>query len=291
MTNEEAAALCNLPLENAQPVRVIEDGPVRTVVEALFTCGGSAVVQRYKAPKAGDGFEVEVRVFWNEKDKLLKWRLPLAFEAAQYTGQTAYGRADLPINTYEAVAQQWVAAAGNGTALACINDGVYGSDLRDNAIRISLLRSAGYSTMEIPDRQVPAQDRFSPRMDQGERVYRFWLTGGAAQCLDTIDRQAQAWNERPLTISFSPPGTQPAPARALVVSDPAVVVSTFKRAEEGDSYIVRLFEPTGTPRSLELSCPALDATARVDIGAWEIKTLRLDPATARFAACAMLEGL
>ena len=57
-------------------VRIIEDGSVRTVVEAVFSYGFSFICQRYKLPKKGTEIEVEVRVLWNEKSKMLKLSIP-----------------------------------------------------------------------------------------------------------------------------------------------------------------------------------------------------------------------
>ena len=80
-------------------VRVIEDGQVRTVIEAVFTYNQSSLCLTYKLPKQGTELEVQVRVYWNEKDKMLKLSLPTALSTGsspwQFIGQTAYGISDL----------------------------------------------------------------------------------------------------------------------------------------------------------------------------------------------------
>jgi len=57
-------------------VRVIEDGAVRAVIEAVFEYGRSAICQRYMLPKHGTEIEVHTRVHWNEKDRMLKLSIP-----------------------------------------------------------------------------------------------------------------------------------------------------------------------------------------------------------------------
>lgn len=48
-------------------VRIIEDGEVRTVVEAVFGYGRSRARLRYSFPKHGTAVELEAKVEWLEK--------------------------------------------------------------------------------------------------------------------------------------------------------------------------------------------------------------------------------
>ena len=91
-------------------VRVIEDGAVRTVIEAVLEYHESRLCLHYKLPKQGTELEIQARVHWNEKSQMLKLVLPTTFTGAACRGQTAYGVADLPANGDEAVAQKWLAA-------------------------------------------------------------------------------------------------------------------------------------------------------------------------------------
>ena len=156
-------------------VRVIEDGEVRTIVEAVFEYKDSFVCQTYKLPKKGTEIEVQVRVHWNEKDKMLKLSIPTVFDDSKYIGQVAYGKDNLPLKHMEAVAQKWVGVYSekDSIMLSCINDGVYGSSCDQGEIRMSLMRSPAYSAHPINDRDVLPQDRYIPRIDQGERLFTF----------------------------------------------------------------------------------------------------------------------
>ena len=53
--------------------------------------------------------EVETRVHWNEKNRMLKLAVPTPMTDAKYVGQVAYGINDLPMGGRAAVAQKWVA--------------------------------------------------------------------------------------------------------------------------------------------------------------------------------------
>jgi alpha-mannosidase len=273
-------------------VRVIEDGGVRAVVEAVFRYGDSFAILHYKLPKIGTEMEVAVRVHWNEKSKFLKLSVPTRFEDARYGGQVAYGVQWFPTTGREVVAQKWVAAVSERAdkALTCINAGSYGSDFADGELRLSLLRAPAYSAHPIGDRPLVRQDRYSPRIDQGERLFRFWFNAGPrAQRLAQVDREALVRNEQPFALSFYPSGAGVAPNPGVVLSDDVVELTAFKKAEASEDYIVRLFEPTGEQRVTTISFPALDVRQTVTLGAFEIKTLRLNPESRTLTEVDLLE--
>jgi len=273
-------------------VRVIEDGQVRTVVEAVFSCGDSAICQQYLLPKIGTQLEVRTRVHWNEKCRMLKLSIPVPGEDNRYIGQVAYGVQELPSNGDEAVAQKWSAVVSDklDSALTCINDGIYGSDFSEEGLRLTLLRSAAYCAHPIGDRRTLPQDRYMPRIDQGERFYRFWLDGGkVADRLAKIDREALAQNEKPYALSFFPSGLGQAPKQLACLSDDVVQMTAAKLAEDGTDLIIRLFEPTGAARKIILSLPFCGLEQPIEMGPFEIKTLRFNAANRTITETDLLE--
>ena len=212
---------------------------------------------------------------------------------AAYVGQVAYGVGELPTNGDEAVAQKWVAVVDRASdrALTCINDGSYGSDFSAGELRLTLLHSPAYAALPIFDRPLVPQDRFTPRIDQGERLFHFWLNAGpAGDRLQAVDREAIVKNEKPFALSFFPHGGEARPKPGLLVDDRVVQVTAFKQAEDGRGYIIRLFEPTGQARATTLSLPGLDFSVPVSLNGFEIKTLRLDPAARTVTETDLLES-
>lgn len=280
MSRNEGTRFSGVTEKKLDSVRVIEDGDVRTVVEALFQYGDSFAIVHYKLPKHGTEVEVALRVHWCEKSKFLKLSVPTAFEDAAYCGQVAYGVQWFPTTGRELAAQKWVAAVSGRAdkALTCINAGSYGSDFADGELRLSLLRGPAYSALPINERALVRQDRYSPRIDQGERLFRFWFNVGPRQeRLEHVDREALIQNERPFALSFYPSGDGTAPKPGITLSDDIVQLAAFKKAEDADGYIIRLFEPTGERRTTTLAIPALDVEQEIELDPFEIKTLRLDP--------------
>lgn len=280
LSREKGAVFSGLKGKKSLPsVRVIEDGSVRTVVEAVFGYGDSFACRRYKIPKRGTEIEIETRVFWNEKNRMLKLALPTPLEAAEYRGQTVFGHDVLPADGSEAVAQKWVAAVSRTSraAVTVINEGMYGSDFKDGEIRLSLLRSPAYSALAIGDRALVPQDRFSPRIDQGEFVFRVWVNGGSSRTrMAAIDCEALAHNETPMALSFFPSGEGKIPRPFVTLSDPAVHISALKKAEDGEAFLLRLAEPTGRKRMTVVTLPAFGMRKRVTLARFEVRTYKVN---------------
>jgi alpha-mannosidase len=272
----EAARFSGLGRALLPAVRVVEDGAVRTVVEALLGYRDSRICQRYFLYKHGAEIEVETRVYWNEKDRMLKLALPTPFTRGKALGQTAYGVEELRGEGRESVAQRWAALVSpdGEQALTVINTGTYGLDALYGELRLSLLRSPAYSCHPIHDRPYLPEHSFTPRMDQGERLYRFWIQGGPAQGrLAAVDREATARGENPPALSFFPPGGGKMPAALLLLEDEAIQLSALKLAEDGDGLIARLYNPTAEPR-VTATGGALGGP-RVELGPYQVRTFRL----------------
>lgn len=294
MDRQSGAIFSGVKKTSIPSVRVIEDGAARSVVEAVFAYKNSRACLRYKLPKKGTEIELEIRIFWNEKDKALKLAVPVLFHNPRYLGQSAYGVMDLAANGDEMVSQKWIAIVSgqDNLALTCINDGVYGSDFSSGVLRLTLLRSPAYSGHPIPEREhIVMQDRFTPRIDQGERVFRFWINAGPGkERLQKIDREALVKNEKPFALSFYPEGQGRRPLPGPCLSDGIVQITTMKKAEDGNDLILRLFEPTGKPRETVLSIPFLRIRRKIKLSGFEIKTLRINLKTKKIRETDLLEN-
>ena len=274
LSPRRSAWLAAVKLPALAPVRVVEDGAVRTVVEALFGYQKSFLVLHYKLPKFGAEIEVEARVHWNEKDRMLKLSLSGLDARPRLLGQVAFGVESLPVNGDEVVAQKWLALVSGGQALSVVNDRTYGADCARGELRLSLLHSPGYAAHPIQERLILPEDRYSPRHDQGERLFHFWLQGGpAAERLEAVDREALAHNEKPMALSFFPEGSGDSSTAGLRLSDSAVQLVALKKAEDSDALVLRLFEPTGQARETRVELPFAGASTTARLGAFEVLTM------------------
>ena len=277
----------------AWPVTIVEDGPVRTVIDAIFTRGDSHAVLRYVVPRTGAWFDVELWLYSFEKRTMIKLEMPLAWEAEQVLCQTVGGREERRRDGSEQVAQRWVAAvqaAERSAALAVINDGTYAFDAGPRRLRLNLLRSPAYTFLPLGRDDRPDPHRFQPRTDQGLRCFRFRvLAGERLGVLDRLDAEAQTFNEGPYILPYFPGTPSEGTVAPLVeVDDPGVLVLAAKKAEDGDDLVVRVQEATG--RARRASIRLLGAIARtVSLQPHEIATLRCTPGTGTVRPVNLLE--
>lgn len=272
---KSAAWYAGIAGADLEPVRVIEDGAVRTIVEAIFALGPNRLMRRYIVDKKGQGIELEDEVLWGEANRMLKLEVPTTLRAASFVGQGAFGRSSLPNDGSEAVAKQWVAATEGQDVLLAFTDSTYGCDFNTGLLRLNLLRTAAYAAHPIGDRPLLPVDRAMPRIDRGVRRYSYRFEQGNRGLLETADRRAAERAERPFAVSFFPPGNGRMALPGCTIEG-TLIVSAIKRAESDDGWIIRLFNPLDRPTTAELRFPALrHGPFAVSAGPSEVRTWKL----------------
>lgn len=287
MTDVEATEFSGLKYL-APPIRVIEDGPIRTVVEALFTMNNSDAYLRYLLPKQGAEFDVEAGVYWNEKEMYLKLELESALKEPEFLGQVPFGT-DTLYQGEEVVSQRWLALRDATRALAVMSDGGYGSSLRGNRLGLTVLRSAVHSAAHCGKLKALEELRFVPRMEQGERVFHYRVSAGGHDCLKGMGNRALSYNEKPYVMSFNPSGEGELPGQAFTIDNPAVVVSAFKKAEQGDRYILRVYEADGEAQRARIQLPRFGIDQEIELSGYEIATYAVYPEEGRLEPAGLIE--
>lgn len=299
-SRDEAARIRGLPpgSAGAEAVRIVEDGPVRRVSETVLTYGGSAAVLRLSVPAGrggavlGQPIEVDLRLFWNERDRMAKLSIPLGTPAIHFRAQDAYGTADLPLDGTEHPIHQWASLdLADGARLTVVNEGCAALDAMPGELRMTLLRSPAYCAHPIDGRPTLEQDRFSPRMDLGERRIRLWLLlESPGSVRETPDRVAQALNETPWVLSAFPGGCgSRLPGGLFRLQGDDVLLTAFKPAEDGKGFILRLYNPALEPRTVRLDLPTLGLSRELSFGPDRIRTFRL--LDGRLDETDLMEGL
>ncbi len=218
----------------AAHVKIVETGPLRATLEIHRTLLNSEIVQRVSLTHNSARLDFDTQVTWRERHILLKVAFPVDVLTPEATYEIQWGNVTRPThrNTswdwarFETCAQKWVDLSEGGYGVSLLNDCKYGHDIRDNVIRLSLLRSP-----TMPD----------PEADQGEHHVRYSLLPHADGWNTSTVAEAYALND-PL-IAVSGTGEAPRPTGSFVKVDaPNVVIETLKQAEDGDGVIVRLYE-------------------------------------------------
>lgn len=263
MDPEAGTAFSGVTEATLPSVRIVEDGPIRTVVEAVFRWKQSRLVQTYRLPKVGTEFEVEQLVYWNEKERMLKLEIPALLPQSRYWGQCMFGAEALAMDGTECVSQKWCGLFNEDHALTVVNQGCYGSHCKDGSIYLSLVRSAAYSAHPIDDLTVVRQDRFLPRIDQKELLFRFRICGGeAAQRRAAVDQEAQLFNEAPYALNVFPSGLGEKPVPAVILSDKRVLLNALYHDSLTGQQVIRLWNavPEAVTTTVELPLAKVCAT-------------------------------
>lgn len=272
----EKKAYFGLEYPELTAVHVTESGNVRTVIESVLKCGENYVLMRYLLPAEGEYIDILPHVTMNARNQMLKLVIPTPF-ASRYLGQQPYGWDELPMGGREVCAQRWVLAAGETDGMSVLTS-TYGSDNTNGTIRLSLLRTAGYTAHPLGERRIFPGNRYNQHQSQGEFDFSFRLQGGAAdERLAKAEREANEFFEQPFVLNFFPAAVGKLPETLVALSDERITLGTFKQSEDGKDWIARVFNPTGQSISFALQLPALGHSFDLTLDPFEVRTLRVSP--------------
>ena len=280
----------------APAVRVVESGPVRVVLESILTFGRSHAEVRYTAYADWPHLEVNLRIHWQERRRMLKLSLPLPLDDASATCEIPYGAIARDAEGSEHVQQRWVrvdgkAKAGRPYAVGLVNTGQYAFDLKDSELRLNILRSAVFCHHPPA---VVAGDRAERFMDMGQHDVRLGLTFGkpTAVARSTVE-VAHVLNVPCEAVVCFPAGGGSARAgeSAVRVTPATVALGALKRSEDGQALIVRLHESVGRRTRARVQLGRARKPIELSLGPFEIKTLRVEGrgARAEVRECDLLE--
>jgi len=228
------------PLHEASEIRVIEEGPVRVTVEVIRPFMASTVKQRISLWRNSPRIDFSTEIDWHEHQTLLKAAFPVDINALQATYEIQFGNVQRPThrNTswdlarFEVCAHRWADLSEGGYGVSLLNDAKYGHDIHDNVMRLTLLKSG-----IVPD----------PTADQGIHRFTYSLLPHKGDWRDAeVVRRAYELNVPVLAVTGST-STSSAEERVAAYSFMQtdcqhVVIDTVKPAEDGDGFIVRLYE-------------------------------------------------
>ena len=279
-------------LDKADSVKLIEHGPLRATIRVARTWDKSKFVQDISLYAGLDRVDVANDIDWHETHILLKASFPLAASSDEATFEIPYGTIERPTTRnnkiedakFEVPALKW-ADLGNGRhGFSLINNSKYGYDAKGNLLRLSLLRSPTW-----PDANA---DRGRQRF-----TYSLYPHAGTWKQAMTV-RRGYEFNFPLSAIQVeSHEGKRPAERSFVTISNPNVVLTAMKKAEDANALILRFYEWAGTSGTVQIGVPpgatsatltnlmekpqgsALAVTANhvtVPVHPYEIVTVRVD---------------
>jgi len=176
----------------------------------------------------------DTHVDWHEKHMLLKVAFPVDILSPKATYDIQWGHVERPThwNTswdwakFETVGHKWADLSEGDYGVSLINDCKYGHDIRDNVMRLSLLKSPTWP---------------HEHADEGEHHFTYWLYPHHDNLIEDTISVAYRLNHH-VRVVDGVASDKPHFLKPLVEAE-GVIIETIKRAEDGDGVIIRCYEP------------------------------------------------
>lgn len=269
-------------------INVTEVNHLRAVVEFEWVYMDSTVKQNMILYSNSPRIDFETTIDWHEQNQLLKVAFPVAVRSTEATYDIQFGNLKRPThwNTswdfarFETVGHQWADLSERGYGISILNDCKYGHDIKDNVIRLTLLRSS--TDPDYLQDQGHHQFTYSLLPHQGD-----WVEGNTVQ---------EAWDlNNPLT--YSKGKAIKSRFSLFDISADNLMIDAIKKAEDGNKIVLRVHEFTGRRGSVDIQsdltirswqeCDLMErpissptqGSIQFDINPYEIKTFLVDVST------------
>lgn len=255
------------PVGNGEAVRLIENGAVRTKIQALMKYDKTYAVVTYTIPKRGGYVDIKIKMLSANTNVFYKLSFDTVLADGAFKGQQIFGSEQLQNGERECVYQKWCGLFEGEHSLAVLNRGTYGGSAKDGVLNVSLMRTPVYMAHPINDRIIVERDRCHDHIDMGEREFEFRLIADEKN----PDAQAEVFNMGYRALSFFPSGAGKPCRSGVAVDNTSIVISRFARADDG-SLLLRLFNSESETASAEVRIDGVGFN--LSFGAFEVKTFR-----------------
>lgn len=228
---------------------VVENGPVRATIRVRHAWGQSTFTTDVSLYDGQDWVEMRIEMDWQEKEVLARMCVEPALAGEIHR---SYG---IPLGTELADGTElevpvigWADMSDSASGVALLSIDRPGHTFRDDAIRVSLVRCA--------------TGDHDPRTDSGivRTTLRLLPHDGSAEDAgvpgrsDEFSHPMLAWQCEPSHIGGTPP---PSP---ITLDADGVVMSGLKLAQNGQGYLLRVYESLGRQShgTLKLDGPLAD---------------------------------
>ena len=262
-----------------QGMNIIENGPIRTTYEAIFTFNLSKIVMHTIAYSHWPALEYRLRVHWNEERKLLKLSIPTTYKNEFISCEIPGGIIKRPADGEEEVFGRWFLLRGeeknSRTAMGVVNNGQHGLDFKDGEVRLSVLRSAaycheqGFKLAKYPYRKF---------MDQGVHDIRLLVIAGNVDSLRLLLPSLADWlNAPPVGYAHLPAASMKDEGIEIFSLEPENVrIIACKQSWDGKALIIRLQESSGLDTQATLEINGVKKQIKLSFKPLEIRTLRIE---------------
>ncbi|MEM1376944.1 MAG: glycoside hydrolase family 38 C-terminal domain-containing protein, partial [Pseudomonadota bacterium] len=204
-------------------------------VEIVRKYRTSTIKQRICVYAHTKRIDFATRIDWFESHTLLKAAFPVDILSPRATFDIQWGNVERNTHRnsswdfarFESAAQKWADLSEGNFGVAILNNCKYGYDIRDDVMRITLVKSA---TMP------------NPHADQGEHLLTYSLMPHRGNWRNGVQAAAYDLND-PVIVRRLVGGEGDQAQMSLAKTDqPYAVIETIKQAEDKRGMVVRMYE-------------------------------------------------
>ncbi|MDM8127882.1 alpha-mannosidase [Paraclostridium benzoelyticum] len=231
-------------VKDLQSVELIEDGNLKAVIRFKYKYMNTTISQDMIVYANSNRIDFKTNVDWREKKQLLKVAFVVDIRSTMATYDVQFGNVKRPThwNTswdrarFESVAQQWVDLSERNYGVSLLNNCKYGHDIKDNVMRLTLLKSATH-----PD----------PVQDQGEQNFTYSLLPHSGDFIDgNTVKHAYELNQ-PLRAIKGMLKSE-VKKQLFKFNDTNILVDAIKKAEDEDMIIIRFHDYSGSRQNVSI---------------------------------------
>lgn len=247
-------------------MEVTEKGPLHMVVRLEWNYMNTKIKQDMTFYVEDKRIDFKTWVDFRERKQLMKVAFPVDIRSTYATYDVQYGNVQRPThwNTswdwarFETVAHKWVDLSERNYGVSLMNDCKYGHDIKNNVIRLTLLKSATH-----PDTE----------QDQGEHEFTYSLLPHEGSWVDADTEIRAYYLNNPLKVEAGK--AKEDVYSFLNIDNKYIEVDAVKRSEDGKTLVIRCHEYTGGKQKATIT---LDAKVK----GWQESNLMEKPEGDRF---------
>lgn len=248
------------PVDALESIEVVEQNTIRGVIrirKRLFskTSYQSTVEQDIILYSDSRRIDFKTTVDWHAHQILLKTEFPVNVRSTKATYDIQFGNVERPThwNTrwdyakFEMLGHKWADLSERDYGVALMNDCKYGYDIKDNRMRLTLIKS-GIMPDEMADQGIH-ELTYSLFPHEGD-----WFNGKVHQAScelnDDLSHTLSMAEDHPESESYNERVWQPIRFNSQHNSS---MIDTLKVSEDGTGYILRIFEYGNCTDEIEIS--------------------------------------
>lgn len=221
---------------------IIDSGDLACVLRFTYQYHLSTIVQDMIVYRDSKRIDFKTKIDWRETQKLLKTAFCTDIRSVKATYDIQFGHAERPTHwnnswdwaKFEVCGHKWADLSENGYGVSLLNNCKYGHSIKDNVVRLSLLKSAVF-----PDTTA----------DKGEHEFIYsllphkgsFIEGRTIEEANQLNQPAQVVNGRFKDLK-----------KIIKIDGQGVQIDAVKKAEDEECLVVRFHECFGGRRKITL---------------------------------------